>query len=369
MLEALELLEILERLDLVPPIKVFDFFTGCGGTCRGFQNAGMDIVFALDNDPVAEKTFKRNFPDVEFKSDNIENVPCEELQPLIDLCKGHPLLFSGCAPCQPFTKQKTTKPKEDIRRTLLIWFLRFIEYYRPEFIFVENVPGIQKINDKEGPFKEFIISISAMGYQYKSDIVTSQSYGVPQMRRRFVLIASRLGPIDFPCKTHGPDTDNEYSCVREWIADLPPIAAGETHPTVLNHRAAALSETNLERIGILKEGEGRVHWPENLRLKCHTNGYTGHTDVYGRIKWDSPATGLTTRCISLSNGRFGHPEQNRAISVREAACLQTFPRDFVFEGNLNSMARQIGNAVPVLLAEKFGSNFVDHFNSVMENKE
>jgi len=353
-----------ELLNVKPPIKVFDFFTGCGGTSRGFLNAGMDVVFALDNDPVAGKTFNRNFPDVHFLSEDIRNVACEDLQPLINSCKGHPILFSGCAPCQPFTKQKTRLQPEDIRRRLLSEFLRFIEYYRVEFIFVENVPGLQKIKNEDGPFGNFITTLNRLGYDYEFHIITSQSYGVPQMRRRLVLIASRLGVIDFPPETHGPDRGCEYSKVREWIADLPPVVAGETHPTIPNHRAAALSETNLERISVLKEGEDRRHWPERLRLKCHSNGYGGHTDVYGRMRWDAPATGLTTRCISLSNGRFGHPTQNRAISVREAACLQTFPRDFIFEGSLNAMARQIGNAVPVVLAECFGRNFVNHLNSI-----
>jgi DNA (cytosine-5)-methyltransferase 1 len=346
------------------PIKVFDFFTGCGGTCRGFSNAGMDIVCALDNDPIAGKTFKRNFPKTHFISDDIRNVACDSLQPLIKACEGHPILFSGCAPCQPFTKQKTNKPVQDTRRDLLKEFLRFIEYYRVDFIFVENVPGLQNV-DKEGPFGDFIMALSKMGYSYEFNIIASQSYGVPQMRKRLILIASRLGLVSFPTETNGPHTNREYSKVREWISDLPQIAAGERHPTIPNHQAAALSALNLKRISFLSEGEGREQWPKRLRLKCHSNGYRGHTDVYGRMSWDSVATGLTTRCVSLSNGRFGHPSQNRAISAREAASLQTFPRDFIFEGNLNEMSRQIGNAVPVILAERFGRNFIDHLNSVL----
>ena len=146
---------------------------------------------------------------------------------------------------------------------------------------------------------------------------------------------------------------------------LPSIAAGETHPSVNDHRAARLSQINLERISVTPEGRGRESWPPHLQLKCHKT-HIGHTDVYGRMRWDEPASGLTTRCISLSNGRFGHPEQNRAISVREAACLQTFPEDFLFHGSLNSKARQIGNAVPVRLSEVFGLNFIDHFNKYLE---
>ncbi|MFA5066058.1 MAG: DNA cytosine methyltransferase [Dehalococcoidia bacterium] len=346
------------------PVKVFDFFSGCGGTCRGFLNVGMHIVSGLDNDPDAGRTFKQNFPGTHFIQEDIKSVQCESLQPLVDDCRGHPILFSGCAPCQPFTKQKTSHRADDNRQTLLNEFLRFVKFYEVEFIFIENVPGLQRIDNGDGPFRMLISTLDKLRYKYKFEVIASQSYGVPQMRRRLVLIASRLGDIDFPKQTHGPSYCSKYSTVRDWIADLPPIHAGETHPIVPNHRAAALSPINLKRIQSVKVGEDRRSWPEPLTLNCHANGYPGHTDVYGRMRWDAPATGLTTRCISLSNGRFGHPEQNRAISVREAARLQTFPNSFIFTGSLNAMARQIGNAVPVLLAERFGRNFVQHLIDV-----
>jgi len=350
--------------DLRLPIKVFDFFSGCGGTSRGFRNAGMDVVFALDNDPDAARTFKQNLPGIHFVCDDIQNVSCEALQPLIDECKGHPILFSGCAPCQPFTKQKTTRHSDDDRRVLLNEFRRFVKHYQPEFVFIENVPGMQKVGQEEGPLAEFLATLKGLAYKEAVAIVSSREYGVPQRRRRLVVVASRLGPIEIPLKTHGPGTASpEFSKVREWIQDLPDIAAGETHPSDPNHRAALLSPLNMERIRAIPPGGDRLSWPDHLRLRCHSNGYRGHTDVYGRMRWDQPASGLTTRCISLSNGRFGHPQQDRAISVREAACLQTFPRDFVFYGSLNSMARQIGNAVPVLLAERLGRNFIQHFTA------
>ena len=147
--------------------------------------------------------------------------------------------------------------------------------------------------------------------------------------------------------------------MRDWIGDLPKIAAGDTHPTIPDHRAAGLSALNLKRIRATPEGGGNRDWSDELRLKCHEDA-TGYSDVYGRMSWDRPASGLTTRCISYSNGRFGHPEQDRAISVREAACLQTFPMDFQFAGSLSSMARQIGNAVPVRLAEAVGRHVAKH---------
>ncbi len=358
-----------------PPIKVFDFFSGCGGSTKGFQQAGMEIVFALDNDPDSAETFKSNFSGTRlldnaafesnsagtyFLAKDIEDVPAEAIQPLIDACNGHAILFSGCAPCQPFTKQNTRRRSDESLRLLLDEFRRFVEYYLPEFIFVENVPGLQKAQGEKGVFQRLLKTLNELCYNSTYEVVAAQDYGVPQRRRRLVLVASRLGPLRFPKKTHKPDTSYpRYSTVREWISDLPPIKAGETHKTVPNHRAARLSALNLERVQATPEGGDRRDWPDHLQLRCHLNGYTGHTDVYGRMLWDQPATGLTTRCISLSNGRFGHPEQDRAISVREAACLQTFPRDFVFTGSLNSMARQIGNAVPVLLAEHFGRNFIE----------
>ncbi|MDE0036380.1 MAG: DNA cytosine methyltransferase, partial [Gammaproteobacteria bacterium] len=164
--------------------------------------------------------------------------------------------------------------------------------------------------------------------------------------------------------THGPGTPNhDYETVRNWIEHLPPIGSGEEHPTVSNHRAAGLSALNVKRIEATPEGGGHRDWPDELKLACHKD-FSGYTDIYGRMSWDAPASGLTTRCISYSNGRFGHPEQDRAISVREAACLQTFPDEFAFEGALNSMARQIGNAVPVRLAEVVGKQFVSHLKDV-----
>ena len=328
------------RMSYTLPIKVFDFFSGCGGTCRGFRNAGMDIVFSLDIDPDAGRSFSRNFPETAFLLEDIACVSTNTLTDLMDECKGHPILFSGGAPCQPFTRQNTERRQDDARARLLCELGRFAKHYEPEFIFVENVPGLQTMTAGEGPLAEFLAMLDELKYHKALRVVYSRDYGVPQRRRRLVLIASRLGPLGFPQETHGTEPYlTAYSTVKEWIGDLPAIAAGETDGSDPIHRAASLSDLNLERMRATPPGGDRRHWPEHLRLKCHSNGYSGHTDVYGRMRWDEPATGLTTRCVSLSNGRFGHPEQDRAISVREAACLQTFPRDTVVEGSLNSMAR------------------------------
>lgn len=346
-------------------INVFDFFSGCGGSSKGFEQAGMEIVFALDQNADAIETFQTNFGQAQVLTRDIRDVSVddEQFQQIIAPYRNHPTLFCGCAPCQPFSKQNQRLRTNDQRRTLLDEFLRFVRHYQPTYLFIENVPGLQKVKGENNVFGRFVSTLEELNYDSTSGIVYAQDYGVPQKRRRLILIASRLGPIEFPAKTHGPETNQRYSTVRQWIEHFPPLAAGQTHPTVPNHQAAGLSKRNLERIQALKEGEGREKWPAKLRLACHSGGYKGHTDVYGRMKWDGLANCLTTRCTSLSNGRFGHPEQHRAISAREAASLQTFPDDFIFEKSLTSVAKQIGNAVPVLLAEQFGLHFVRHLEN------
>ena len=343
-------------------VKVFDFFSGCGGASCGFRNAGMEIVFALDCDDDAKRTFETNFPDARFEHVDIRNVSVRAIRELMACHRPAPILFCGCAPCQPFTKQNTIQPapSADDRVPLLSYFTKLVEDCKPDVVFFENVPGIQRIQHGSQPFARFVSSLERSGYTIsRAEAVPLMQYGVPQSRRRLVLLISRHGPIDLPPPTHGPGRESPYVTVRDTIADLPPIAVGEVHPEILNHRAAGLSELNLRRIRETGEGGGHREWPESLRLTCHIDT-DGHSDVYGRMWWDRPASGLTTRCVSYSNGRFGHPNQDRAISIREAACLQTFPREFEFKGGLGSMARQIGNAVPPRMTELAGVHFNRH---------
>ena len=346
---------------LVAKMQAIDFFCGCGGTSAGLKKAGVEILAGIDIDPDAGRTFKKNFPEARFFLEDIRHLHPFNLEGIIDRDRSSPLLFSACAPCQPFTKQKTIKRSKDDRLVLLDELHRFVRVFRPDYIFVENVPGLKSVEAEKGPLIRFLGVLEKLKYKFDLKEPESQVYGVPQVRKRLVLVASQLGNICVPAATHGPGAVNpKYECVWDWIGNLPKINAGETHETVKNHRAAALSEQNLKRIAATPEGGGRLHWPEDLRLKCHSH-HSGHTDVYGRLRKNKPAAALSTRCISLSNGRYGHPTQNRAISVREAARLQTFEDSFEFVGSLNSMARQIGNAVPVRLAEVFGLHFNSHF--------
>ena len=348
------------------PVQVYDFFVGCGGASWGFQAAGMEISFALDHDADARKTFEANFPDAHFEFADIRDLSVDAVRSRVEAERPNPMLFSGCAPCQPFTKQNTTRPEfdQDERVPLLARFGDLVASCRPDLVFVENVPGLQKLDSDSQPFGDFLSRLDAAGYKVDYQPIRLARYGIPQSRRRLVLVASLHGPINLPDETHGPGTPNEkYETVRDWIFHLPPIRAGEEHKEVPNHRAANLSARNVERIRATPEGGGHRDWPEQLKLECH-KGFSGYSDVYGRMSWDSPASGLTTRCTSYSNGRFGHPEQDRAISIREAACLQTFPEDFVFEGCMASMSRQIGNAVPVRLAKRLGDHFIEHLKDV-----
>ncbi len=352
------------------PIRVYDFFSGCGGTSLGFGQAGIQHALAVDSCQDAVSTFIKNFPGVNVINEPIETLDVKRIQSHF-LNVPEVKLFCGCAPCQPFTKQKTNTilvNSKDERRELLTYFAEMVHQCLPELVFIENVPGLQKVTlGAEGPFSRLIDQLEKDKYFCSYGVITAQDYGAAQFRRRLVLVASRLGKIDLPLPTHGMQTPNKFVTVWDAISELPSINHGEEHPDTIrypNHRAARLSKLNLERIQNTKTN-GRRDWPDRLLPDCYTkkkngNRYTGHTDCYTRLAWHESAPGLTTRCISYSNGRFGHPEQDRAISVREAARLQGFPDNFIFTGSLNSMARQIGNAVPVSVARAFGIHFVNH---------
>lgn len=331
-------------------LSVVDFFCGCGGTSAGFRNAGARILGGVDCDKDAGATYQKNFPEAFFIERQIEEIDPADIVERLANVEGK-ILFSGCAPCQPFSKQNRHQKKDDKRKNLLSDFGRMVSFCKPDFVFVENVPGIQKLKE-DGPFPDFLNLLKKLGYEVSYDVVSAAFYGVPQDRKRLVLLAARGRKPVFPIKKE------KMTTVRDWISDLPELVAGSTDPTDPHHQASALSIINLKRIQATPEGGGRKSWPEELRLACHKT-YNGHSDVYGRLSWDEPSSVLTTRCISYSNGRFGHPEQDRALSVREAACLQTFPRNYDFCGSPFSKARQIGNAVPPLMAEKFARVFLE----------
>lgn len=312
----------------------------------------MSIVAGIDNDCDAANTYRLNFSEAHFFEKDICEMSTAELGAILPPGE---TLFAGCAPCQPFSRQNREKKTEDSRRRLLGEFQRFVVDLKPTHVVVENVPGLQRLG-RDGPLAAFVQTLEEMGYRVVSGILHASHFGVPQRRTRFVLVASLIHErAKLPKSTHGPGK-KPVSTVRDWMANLSPLEAGGVDPMDPDHCSMSVSATNMRRLKATPEGGGRESWSADLLLACHSD-HKGHTDVYGRLAWDRPAAAMTTRCLSYSNGRFGHPVEDRAISVREAACLQTFPRDFRFTGNITSRGRQVGNAVPPLLSEAIGKVF------------
>lgn len=357
----------LRGLDEPPPlarprsIDVADFFCGCGGTSAGLRAAGMQVRLGLDMESDAATTYRANFEDADFIQQDLRAVNPGDLSNRLVRTPGSRLLLSACAPCQPYTNFHRKSARRAEQRTLLLALLPFIDALRPEFVFVENVPGLHKVRGAS-TFNRFVAALRRRGFKVQWKVVDCQQFGVPQRRRRLVLLGSRLGSIAVPPATHGRDAGLlPLVTVRDCIAKFPPVNHGEAHAAVPNHQVSRLTDLNMRRIRATPTGGGRADWPADLRLACHKT-HSGHSDVYGRMHWDGPAPVLTTKCTSISNGRYGHPEQNRPISVREAAALQTFPDDFCLLGGIKSTTRQVGNAVPVRLAEAIGHAIVKHSN-------
>lgn len=338
---------------------VIDFFSGCGGTSAGLRLAGLQISAAVDFDTAAVATYKANFPDVSVHETDIRELALDVFDHLPQ--RSAPLVFSACAPCQPYsTMRPTGSPASNRDRSLLLCLLPFVDRLRPDVVLVENVPGLQRVPGGS-TWNRFSRHLERAGYAIRWQVVDCRDYGVPQRRQRLVMLASRHGVIDLPMPTHGKGRQ-PYATLREWIGHLPPIEAGETHPLDQVHRAGAIGELNMKRLTALREGGSRSEWPEELWLGCHQRA-KGHQDTYGRMSYDATAPVLTTKCTDITNGRYGHPTQNRALSVREAALLQTFPETFEFIGGLKSMTKQVGNAVPVLLAKAMGVHILEHLRS------
>jgi len=308
----------------------------------GLQEAGLRVVCGVDNDPVAAETYRTSLG-IRVVEDDIRNVTGAQLSAYVP--KNRTLILGVCAPCQPFSKvRKAGRTRKD--RDLLRAVATIVRSLRPTGIILENVPQIAN-GKKNSVLKEFCTALRKAGYSFAHGNVDAKDFGVPQTRRRMVLIGvrNRRKQLQLPIRNRC-----KRQTVRDTIRSLPPVKPGKKAPRRPLHRAAKLSQENMARLRATPhDGGDSRQWPESLRLPCHVES-NGFYDVYGRMRWDSPAPTLTTRCNSLSNGRFGHPTQNRAITLLEAALLQTFPRRHRFQGNQNAIARQIGNAVPPKLA-------------------
>jgi len=324
-----------------------DLFCGAGGLTHGLTRAGIRVVKGIDVDGTAGETYERNNPGSSFVMGDVRDADPRDLLDGVDR-KGSELLLAGCAPCQPFSSHARRTGRDD-RRSLMARFAYLVADMLPDHVLAENVPMFMGCR-----YHAYMLrTLAACGYSYDDGVVDAADYGVPQHRRRYVLLASRKRPVRIPEKTHGTGLARHRS-VRDAIASYPRVAQGEAHSAVSNHRASALSKKNRERMRRTPVDGGSRKDVVGMTLRCH-DGHNGHGDVYGRMRWDKPAPTLTCRCNSISNGRFAHPEQNRGMTVREAAAIQTFPDDYVFcSPHMVRNAAHVGNAVPVLLAEVLG---------------
>lgn len=341
-------------------MRAIDFFCGAGGLTRGLLDAGLEVLAGFDADAQCKETYERNNGGVRFVEQDIRGLAAERVLRLLGSRRTADVLMAGCAPCQPFSKHKNGNsgfPRKgrgySREATLLGAFARLVEAIRPGQVLVENVPGLRNVQGYS-TYRRFIKMLGSSGYSVAEGILDAKLFGVPQTRRRYVLIGIRRVRSKLPKPSFGTALQ-PYETVRHAISHYPPIRAGESHPLVPNHAAADLWDINLKRLACTPhDGGDRRAWPEELVLHCHRGDPKGHSDVYGRMAWDKPAPTLTARCNSISNGRYGHPSQDRAISLREAASLQSFNDSYVFFGSNEHIAGQIGNAVPVRFAEALG---------------
>lgn len=344
-------------------VQIVDLFCGVGGLTRGLLDSGLNVVAGFDNDKTCKFTYETNNK-IEFHNRNIRNVKADE----INSCYSNNAIkiLVGCAPCQPFSQMRFKMGKEnndDEKYDLLLEFGRLIQEVQPTIISMENVPYIRQTSI----FTEFLKILHDNGYHTNKDgeVVYCPNYGIPQNRRRFVLLASKLGNIELIPFTH----KKEDVKVRDFIEGLPVVASGDICLSDPMHRTAKLSEINLKRIKASRPGGTWKDWPEELRCECHKkNSGQTYTSVYGRMKWDAIGPTITTQFYCYGTGRYGHPEQHRALTLREGALLQTFPKEYNFIDpsvpfRLKDIARHIGNAVPVRLGEVIGESIIKHLEN------
>lgn len=323
------------------------------------QQAGIEIQAGIDLDPSCRHPFEANVG-AEFHELDLSGLSPGFVGSLF--APGMPRVLSGCAPCQPFSTYTNGRGSPKGRWRLLDKFAEIVEALRPEVVTMENVSLLAR----HAVFSNFVAALRRSGYRHSHSIVRCSDYGVPQLRRRLVLLASTLG--DIKLEPPGRSGSGEPT-VWATIGRLDPLEAGGASQDDPLHKCSGLSETNLRRIRSSVPGGTWRDWEAGLRAPCHTRG-SGRTysGVYGRMSWDDPAPTITTQFHGYGNGRFGHPVQDRAISLREGALLQTFPHDYSFVApseavHIAPVARLIGNAVPVALGAAIGRSIIDHLES------
>ena len=340
-------------------LKAIDFFCSGGGMTYGLRLAGVDVIAGIDNDPSVQETYERNNPDSKFILADIFKFNEKDLREKTGIKQNDDdLIFIGCSPCQYWSIIHTDRTKSEITKDLLKEFHRFVKFFRPGFVVIENVPGLQRQSTESG-LQEFIDDLKKHGYIVSYDIYNLNNYGVPQSRKRFSLIASRVVP-----KKILPKVSPNRLVVRDVLGEangFPRVEAGHRDSTSFQHTVSRLSEENLLAIRATPKNGGNT-----IKRRISYKG-SGFRDSYGRMSWDKPAPTITTNFHKLSSGRFGHPEEDRAISLREGASLQTFPKEYIFYANsISAIAKMIGNAVPPEFAKRIALAIIESLEDYEE---
>lgn len=347
-----------------------DLFAGGGGLSVGLKNAGFDVVGAVEIEEDAMATYAINHPEVHvFRQD----IRCAQGKDLLKaISQKHVDLLAGCPPCQGFSSLTRKYARRDPRNQLVSEMSRLIREIKPSAVMMENVPGLAERGKRL--LNSFVSELEAMGYTVNWDILQVADYGVPQNRRRLVLLAGKGFPIPLPEATHSRSCKNgllPWKTLREVIGDLPkPVSFSRAKdtggPLIYKwHVVRDICEENKERLRYAKPGRVRAYLPNRLRPKCHKRLDGGFNSAYGRMAWDQTSVTITGGCTTFSKGRFGHPKQNRTISVHEAALIQTFPSSYIFDTDyIDAACNIIGNALPC----DFARVVADQCRSSLEGK-
>lgn len=338
-----------------------DSFCGAGGLGLGLKNAGFKILLSFDIEQKCIDTINSNQKYFEHKAitADIADMLNGTLLNKCNLKRGELFLLAGGPPCQGFSIQRRGSDI-DVRNELVLKYGQLVNELYPYFFVMENVTGLVGKRGKT-ILEQLIEDVESIGYDVSVNLLDAQDFGVPQRRKRYVIVGKRK---DVDATYVPPKIIPGRKTVRDTIAFLPvPPLDGKDHPDIPLHRRDKLSELNLKRIQALRPGQGRDDLPDELLADCHKidSSVIGYRNVYGRMEWDDVAPTITARFDSFTRGKFGHPDQPRSISLREGALLQTFPMDFVFTGNKVDIARQIGNAVPPILAEQIGKSIINAY--------
>ena len=341
-----------------PLLRAIDLFSGCGGLTTGLKQAGFTVVGAVECDSLAVETYRMNHPRVKLFPQDIRSIKGAEILQELSLQKGELDLLAGCPPCQGFSTMRTLNGKhsvEDERNDLLFEFLRLVKELEPKAIMMENVPGLAK----DTRIDEFLAGIKELGYYGEKDAVAvhnAADYGVPQRRRRMILLSGKKGRIPFASPSQKKLT------VRRYLKKLPPV--GKSGDPL--HDLPAKHNEEVQKIiqEIPKDGGSRRNLGEDKQLPCHKKS-NGFKDVYARMWWDEPAPTITGGCINPSKGRFLHPQEDRAITLREAALLQGFPKGYKFSLKRGKypVALMIGNALPPEFIRQHSLSLIKYIQS------